>query len=90
MLEESIQDQPIAFFVGIDPMQHICGIGFKPFDVFGVAPPWHNSEARRDIAVKARHVRTKFNHGRITKQRKVIQDCIVLTESHVMGQTWSG
>ena len=90
MLEESIQDQPIAFFVGINPVQHICGISFKPLDVFGVAPTWHNSEARRDVAVKARHVRTKFNHGRIPKQRKVIQDCIVLAKCHVVWQTWTG
>ena len=45
VLEIAVEHDLVALFVGIEPVQHKGGCGFKPDDVFGLTAPWNDGDA---------------------------------------------
>ena len=45
VLEIAVEHDLVALFVGIEPVQHKGGLGFKPNDVLGLTAPWNDGNA---------------------------------------------
>ncbi len=86
VLEKSFEHYFVAVFISIGPMQHKGGVGLEPLNVLCCTVAWHNSKSAGFIAMKAVREVALGQRLHVPVQRQVIEDRVILCESHVVGQ----
>ena len=82
--EIAIQNNLIAFFISIEPMQHKGGCGLKPADVLRLPPPGNDGKTRRLVGMELDHMLALLEQFRVPVEGKVIEDGVMLCEAHVV------
>ena len=83
-------DHFLAFFPGVDDMQHVGGFGGEPANFMGLAVARQNAKAGRLVGMKAHFVAPGSERICVGPQRKIMQDGVVLGDRHVVGQARPG
>jgi len=83
-----MQHDLVAFFPGVEPVQHIGGAGFKPADAgLGCIAPGHHGKTGGLLLKVAQLVFALRQQFFVPVQGEVVEDGKVFGEHHVVGQT---
>ena len=90
LLEVAVEHDFVTLLVGIEEVQHKRRRRLEPADVGTLAAARDDGEARFLFGMELHHVFALFEQLRIPVQGKVIQDGVVLGETHVVRQARAG